>query len=227
MAHSKEDMSHAEMKRRGHSDHAEQIRHHTSHADEAEDRAMIAKAVHQHEKKDHPGTKETHLKFRDGGAVPGKPRKEHLGRAKHAKGGSVKGKGNHVNVIIAGGHPGGMPGPTPGPVGGVAPPPMPMAPPRPPMGPMAGPPVGAGVPGMGGPPGMRARGGRAYAKGGMVDMDAGAGGGLGRLEKIKDYGKKAPAGENSSDAAMGTENKSFSEDTENKNKTGNSKSGRT
>lgn len=57
----------------------------------------------------------------------------------------------------------------------VAPPPPMMAPPAPPMD----------VPPQGMPPmPMRKHGGR-------VSMDSGSGGGLGRLEKIKDYGKKA------------------------------------
>lgn len=74
-------------------------------------------------------------------------------------------------------------------------------------GPMPGgaPPTPGGAP-MGGPggvpPTMQARGGRTYAKGGKVGpvrmkgvphMDAGAGGGAGRREKIKQYGTKPKA----------------------------------
>lgn len=81
------------------------------------------------------------------------------GAAKRASGGRTrhggKGKGNHVNVIVApqgGGGPGGMGRP---PVAAVppmlpgAPPPGAAMPPRPPMAP----PPGAGGPPMGGPPG--------------------------------------------------------------------------
>jgi hypothetical protein len=82
----------------------------------------------------------------------------------------------------AGGRPGAgaMPVPVAGPPGAGAPPPMPMPIPMPmPMG------AGAGGPPMP-PPGMpmpRKAGGRAYRS--YKDMDAGAGSGLGRLEKTE------------------------------------------
>ena len=82
----------------------------------------------------------------------------------------------------AGGRPGAgaMPVPVAGPPGAGAPPPMPMPVPMPmPMG------AGAGGPPMP-PPGMpmpRKAGGRAYRS--YKDMDAGAGSGLGRLEKTE------------------------------------------
>lgn len=99
------------------------------------------------------------------------------GRLARAKGGAAK-KGMNVNIIIApaGGAKPPMPMPPPGagPVGmhQGAPPPM--------MPPGAGAPMGppAGMP----PPQMRKRGGRAYP------IESGAGGGLGRLEKIRAYG---------------------------------------
>ena len=123
-------------------------------------------------------------------------------REERARGGRAKGK---TNIIIsinpgagaaqqqgmmppgnlppgAGGRPGAgaMPVPVAGPPGAGAPPPMPMPIPMPmPMG------AGAGGPPMP-PPGMpmpRKAGGRAYRS--YKDMDAGAGSGLGRLEKAE------------------------------------------
>lgn len=105
------------------------------------------------------------------------------------KGGGRAGKGKmSVNIVIAPqGHP-------PGPPMGAAPPmPAPMPPPpRPPM-PVAGP-AGA-PPGMAGAPPMMPPGGMPPVmprkRGGRADLDAGAGSGLGRLEKVKDYGGRA------------------------------------
>lgn len=110
----------------------------------------------------------------------GKPRLDRVG---YKKGGRVKGTTN-VNVIIApqGGAPAGGPPPMP-PPGAMPPPPPgmgagPGGPPMPPPGPMP-----------------RKNGGRvAYASGGKVPMDGGAGGGKGRLEKIKEYGSRAKPG---------------------------------
>jgi hypothetical protein len=121
------------------------------------------------------------------------------GRTAKKRGGAIgKGKTN-VNIMIhphnpmgAMGAPAGMP-----PMGGPAmPPPPPPRPPMPPMGamgagaPMAAPmgAVGAGMPPMGAArPGMPPIGRKS---GGKVEhvIDHAAGGGLGRLEKIKAYG---------------------------------------
>ncbi len=107
------------------------------------------------------------------------PKKLRLDRAPFKNGGRVK--ATTVNVIVA--PQGGGDQPPPPPMMPPAPPPPMMKPPGPPPG---GPPE---MPGMGGgaPPMMRARGGR-------VPMDAGAGGGLGRLEKVKEYGARAKPG---------------------------------
>jgi hypothetical protein len=104
-----------------------------------------------------------------------------------ARGGRTKGKTN-VNIIIAGKHPDsamGNPMMPPGgmPPGGMPPGAMPPGgmPPGAPM-PMPGP-MPAGT-----PPMARARGGRAYP------IDDGAGGGEGRLQKIRAYGLTPPRG---------------------------------
>lgn len=104
------------------------------------------------------------------------------GRTPRKSGGRTKGKMN-VNIIIGapggaqGGPPPEMPMPPPQMAGPIRPP-MPM----PPQGmPPGGPPVGAPPP----MPMARKSGGRAYP------IDDGAGGGEGRLQKIKAYGKKA------------------------------------
>ena len=111
------------------------------------------------------------------------------GREAHAHGGKAgKGKMN-VNIII-GSH--GQPQQPPQPPAGpppMAPHPQMMPPPPPPQMPQGAMPPGAGAPppGLVPPPGPMPRksGGRAY-----LDMEYGAGGGKGRLEKIKAYGNK-------------------------------------
>jgi hypothetical protein len=115
---------------------------------------------------------------KSGGALTSGTRPEG-GRIARKGGGRAK-KGMNVNIIIApsGPHPGlagaapPMPPPAGGPVGlrqGV-PPPAPMMPP------------GGAPPPMGPPPMARKSGGRAYP------ISNGAGGGKGRLEKIRAYG---------------------------------------
>jgi len=131
------------------------------------------------------------------------------GRTARASGGRAKGKTN-INIVIA---PNGGQQPD---LGGLPMPPMPMGGPKPPMGPpppMPMAPGGQGMDpavlaalaakgGMGGPPPMpaggpapmgmppmpRKAGGRVYRS--YKDMDAGAGSGLGRLEKTEIEEKK-------------------------------------
>jgi len=109
------------------------------------------------------------------GVVPG-------GRIARKSGGKAKGAGKtNINIVIAGKPQGGMEAPMPPmppPGGPAAPPPMGGAPGMPPGMPPGLPPA----PPMGGPGPMgRKAGGRAYKS--YKDMDAGAGSGLGRLEK--------------------------------------------
>src|SRR6185312_11045455 len=114
-----------------------------------------------------------------GGKVDGSAPKTRLDR--RARGGKVNGKGTKINIIIApqgGGAPAGAPQMLPpGPPPGAMPPPMarpPIAPPGPP-----------GIPPQPMPGPMRKDGGR------VPHLTGGAGGGEGRMEKAKAYGKNA------------------------------------
>lgn len=103
------------------------------------------------------------------------------------KNGGSAGKGKmSVNIVIAPGHAQPPAAPMMGPPPGAGP--VPVAPkvvaPPPQMGPPPGMPPGMPPMGPGGPPPMMPR-----KRGGLVD--GGAGGGLGRLEKIEDYGHRA------------------------------------
>jgi len=111
-----------------------------------------------------------------GGALSGGTRPEG-GRMPRASGGRAK-KGMNVNIIIA---PSGSGGPKP---------PMPMPPPGGPVGMHQGMPPPAAPAPMGAPQGAMPQPMMARRHGGRTNypIDAGAGGGLGRLEKIKAYG---------------------------------------
>jgi len=184
----------------------------SAHSDIAEDKKLIKKAFRQHENAEHGG-KHAELHLKKGGYA----KKKHGGsmsvsdgeyegtrptggRLARRRGGAAKGKMN-VNIIIAqkptdGSHmmpPGAGPAP-------ARPVPVPPAPPPggAPMGagapmpmPMPMPPAGGGAP-MPPPPMGRKHGGkvghRSYKF--VKDMDAGAGGGEGRREKVKIYGLK-------------------------------------
>jgi hypothetical protein len=170
------------------------------HPDEAMDKALIKKMVKP----------EARAKRQDGGGVfsgAGYPNKipgvVPGGRTARKEGGRTskgKGKGTNINIIISPGKDGagGMPGlpPMMGPGLPPGPPPgmPPMMPPggAPPMMPPPGPPPGMPMglpPGL--PPGLgmpRKSGGRTYRS--YKDMDAGAGSGLGRLEKTEIQSRK-------------------------------------
>jgi len=170
------------------------------HSDEAMDKALIKKMVKP----------EARAKRQDGGGVfsgAGYPNKipgvVPGGRTARKEGGRTsksKGKGTNINIIISPGKDGagGMPGlpPMMGPGLPPGPPPgmPPMMPPggAPPMMPPPGPPPGMPMglpPGL--PPGLgmpRKSGGRTYRS--YEDMDAGAGSGLGRLEKTEIQSRK-------------------------------------
>lgn len=133
---------------------------------------------------------------------------------KLARGGKARGKkgGHHTHVNIMVPPNGGDPN-----AGALPPSPLGAAPPAPSMAPPPGGPMLGGAPGapppLGAPPmpGMKRGGGTSglskkanidkwsarassntkYAKGGKVPVDAGAGSGEGRLDKIKAYGKRA------------------------------------
>ena len=164
-----------------------------AHPDVAEDKALIKKMVKPSARtgKAEGGEAGRSLYVRQGypHEVPGADG----GRTAKKRGGALgKGKTN-VNIMIHP-HSGMSQPPVMPPMGGpMIPPPPPPRPPMPPMGgaPMGGapelPPMGAGRPGM--PPIGRKNGGKIPA--GMKTrhvIDNAAGGGLGRLEKIKAYG---------------------------------------
>ena len=183
----------------------------TSHPDEAADKALIKKMVKPEARKAHGGKihdhdctchkcwggrtgKEKGGEVFSGAGYPFKIPGATGGRSAHARGGKAKGKTN-INIII-GAHPhdqsgGGIPpnAPMPAPNAG-RPSAVPMPMPMPPAGggmPMGAPPMG-GAPGgmpMGAPPMPRKSGGRTN-----YPIHDGAGGGEGRLEKIKSYGMK-------------------------------------
>lgn len=70
-------------------------------SDEAQDKKMIAKAVHEHEAHDHPGKPKTKLRLKRGGNVKGKMPAERLD--KRARGGRLKGKPSVTVVVNTGG----------------------------------------------------------------------------------------------------------------------------
>lgn len=66
--------------------------------DEKADKKLVERGVHQHERHDHKGEPETKLRLKRGGKVDGEDGAPRLDR--RARGGSVKGKGRGLNIII-------------------------------------------------------------------------------------------------------------------------------
>jgi len=186
----------------------EQFRKAGGKVDEAQDKKLVKKAFRQHENAEHGG-KHSELKLKKGGMAgnyTGGTRPTG-GRVAKAGGGllnamnddapkSKKSGKTNINIII---NPHKMDNQPPAPGAPMPPPPRPMPPPMPPMPPQGVAPGGMppGMPPVGGPPpGMlpmpRKSGGkvghRSYSS--YEDMDAGSGGGLGRLEKIEIAKKK-------------------------------------
>ena len=165
--------------------------HLTKRPDEIADKHEISEGIHQHEGARHKGQPKTRLKLRDGGNCEGMAAGGRSDRKPRGAKGKGKKGGTTVNVIVAHPHP--KPVPVPVPVGAGAgpggPPPPGMPPGAGPGGPPMPPPDGGGPP-MGAKKGGRVglkKGGKAKGKF-PVKMEFGAGGGLGRLEKAKDYG---------------------------------------
>jgi hypothetical protein len=126
--------------------------------DEASDRRMVAKAIEEHEKHDHPGSPRTRLRLADGGTAMGDAP---MSRPDRSSRGSKKGKAHtNINIVMApqGDQKPPMPMPPPG-----GPPPMP---PRPPMPPPGAPPPGGMPPGLAGGPGGMPPGGMPMRKSG-------------------------------------------------------------
>ncbi len=171
---------------------------HLGRADDAEDRAMISRAMKEHDSQLHPGH-HTKLKLSSGGLADGGTPSMRADKGSRGKGKAP----TKINILIA--HPGGD-----GAGAGAAPSAMPMPPPRPPMpalppprppmpnpappggppgggmGPMAAAPMGVGAPGgvpprppgLGTPmppgaPMLRKHGGRAGRQMGGVTPTAG------------------------------------------------------
>jgi hypothetical protein len=173
---------------------------HARHADAAEDAKMISRAVHEHERHDHPGEKLTKLKLADGGVAEGDAAKPRPDRGSRGHG---KGK-TSINIVVMpedkGGPQGGQAQPVPVPVPHPVPTPPPAPPPHPGMPPGVPMMPPGMMPGVGAPAAMpprppvpppgpmpRKHGGRAHPVSehgtGMPHLTGGSGSGVGRKEK--------------------------------------------
>lgn len=137
--------------------------------DVAQDRAMVGRGVHEHERNMHKGMKLTDLQFKRGGEVKGS-------KAKHRMDRKPRGAAKVKVVVNAAPKEAAAPMPLPKPV----PVPVPMKPPMAGPGPMAGPPPGGPGPALP-PPGAPMRApmapppGMPMRKGGVAQKRAGGG----------------------------------------------------